>query len=149
MTLDLPGTLFLQIVGFAPGIPLLRSCSVFYVNLPLEAIGREINTELLEVEVLAARSKNAFDSTALFCLCKEIPFFGLETVAAVLDNVATRASLLDETDQEELPRRTFLSASGDKMTSQATPSTSIQSPPFRSDIFSFGNGGPPLKKNTA
>ena len=48
MTLDLQGTLFLQIVELAPGIPLLRSCSVFHVNLPLEAIGREINTELLE-----------------------------------------------------------------------------------------------------
>ena len=65
MTLDLPGTLFLQTVGLAPGIPLLRSCSAFYVNLPLEAIGREINTELLEVEVLAACSKNAFHSALL------------------------------------------------------------------------------------
>ena len=65
MTLDLPGTLFLQTVELAPGIPLLRSGSVFYVNLPLEAIGREINTELLEVEVLAACSKNAFHSALL------------------------------------------------------------------------------------
>ena len=65
MTLDLPGTLFLQTVGLASGIALLRTCSVLYVNLPLEAIGREINTELLEVEVLAARSKNSFHRALL------------------------------------------------------------------------------------
>ena len=147
MTLDLPGTLFLQIVGLAPGIPLLRTCSVFYVNLPLEAIGREINTELLEVEVLAERSKNAFHRALL--PVQRNSLFRIGDCCSVLDNVATRASLHDETDQEELPRTTFLSASGDKMTSQATPSTSIQSLPFCSDIFSFGNGGPPLEKNTA
>ena len=111
MTLDLPGTLFLQTVGLAPGIPLLRSCSAFYVNLPLEAIGREINTELLEVEVLAACSKNAFHSA--LSLVQRNSLFRIGDVAAVLDNVATtRASLHDETS--------LLLPSGDKMTSQAT-----------------------------
>ena len=99
MTLDLPGTLFLQIVGLVPGIPLLRSCSAFHVNLPLEAIGREINTELLEVEVLAARPKNAFHSALL--PVQRNSLFRIGDCTAVLDNVATRASLHDENDQEE------------------------------------------------
>ena len=111
MALDLLGTLFFQIVGLAPGILPLRSCSAFYVNLPLEAIGREINTELLEVEVLAAGSKNAFHSA--LSLVQRNSLFRIGDVAAVLDNVATtRASLHDETS--------LLSPSGDKMTSQAT-----------------------------
>ena len=146
MTLDLPGTLFLQIVGLVPGIPLLRSCSAFYVNLPLEAIGREINTELLEVDVLAARSKNAFHSALL--PVQRNSLFRIGDCCRTPGQLSNKGIFARWNWPRRVTKKNF-SASGDKMTSQATPSTSIQSLPFCSDIFSFGNGGPPLKKNTA
>ena len=147
MTLDLPGTLFLQIVGllreflfYVLAAPFMWTCPG---NLPLEAIGREINTELLEVEVLAACSKNAFHSALL--PVQRNSLFRIGDCTAVLDNVATRASLHDENDQEEH----FFQLLGIRWRHRQPRSTSIQSLPFCSDIFSFGNGGPPLKKNTA
>ena len=106
MTLDLPGTLFLQIVG------LLREFLFYVLAAPFTwtCLSKQSDVKLIQSSLRLTFSLHVrkMPSTALFCLCKEIPFFGLETVAALLDNVATRASLHDETDQEELPRRTFL-----------------------------------------
>ena len=67
------------------------------MNLPPEAIGREINLEPLGVEVLAVCSNKGFPllyfKRALWPVQRN-SLFRIEDVAAVLDNATTRGHLV-------------------------------------------------------
>ena len=113
MTLDLPGTFFFQIFGMAPGIVLLAALFT-WTCLSKRSAAKLISPLGLKF-ALSVRT-NAFNfciSKALFCLCKEIPSFGLQML---LQSWTTQR-------QEDIFARWnfFLSPSArDKVTSQAT-----------------------------